>query len=403
MDAEIQVNVKVENRRAITIFCLLILSFSLRPGIVSIGPLLLDIQRDFSLSYSEASLLTSIPDVCMGLFVLCVPKISRRIGTDQTVLLSLIVLGISMLMRATTHSTHLLLSWTALVGIGIAIAGALIGGWIKQHFPNDSSLFMGIYAGGLSIGATIAAGSSGVISQSFGSWRFGAGVWCVLAVTAIMSWRYLTSHFNSEPSGRLQARSGAVFKLPWGSRRAWRLAVFFGFSQFIAYACVAWVAPWNSEVHASSVPSGLMLSLFTLLLAGGSFAAGAVAGKSDDRRPWLAIGTVASVIGFLGLAFAPTLCPTLCIVLIAFGQGMLFALGMTLPLDNTSNPGEAHAWTMFVLCVGYVIAALGPLSFGFLRDQTGEFNTSFVLLAGLSVVMLMMIPFLKGPRARNVR
>lgn len=65
--------------------------------------------------------------------------------------------------------------------------------------------------------------------------------------------------------------------------------------------------------------------------------------------------------GFVGLAFGPTSYPIVFVVMIALGQGMCFALGMMLPLDNSKTAGEAHAWTMFVLCVGYTIAALGPL------------------------------------------
>lgn len=397
MSADIQTHRFSAEYRMISVFCVLILSFALRPGIVSIGPVLLHIRHDFGLTYSEASLLTSIPDVCMGLFVLCVPGISRRLGTDRTVLLSLLLLGIAMLLRAVTYSTNLFLFWTMLVGIGIAIAGALIGGWIKQHFPHESSFFMGIYAGGLSVGATLAAGTTSYISNAFGSWRFGVGFWFILALSAIASWLYLTRRFNAALGNTHRQDSKTAIALPWFNKRAWLLAIFFGLSQFIAYACLAWVAPWNSETHASHIPSGLVLSLFTLLLAAGSFAAGAVAGKSSDRRPWLALGMVLTVAGFVGLAFAPTSFPSAFIVMIAFGQGICFALGMTLPLDYTTTASEAHAWTMFVLCVGYMIAALGPLSFGFLRDWTGGFFGPFRMLLAVSSIMTAMIPLLKRP------
>jgi CP family cyanate transporter-like MFS transporter len=143
--------------RTTAIVCLLVMSLALRPGIVSIGPLLLEIRRDFALTYSQASLMTSIPDLCMGLFVLFVPRISQILGLNRTITASLILLGAAILLRATAHSTQALLIHTTLVGIGIAIAGALIGGWIKGNFPEESSLFMGIYAGGLSVGSTITA------------------------------------------------------------------------------------------------------------------------------------------------------------------------------------------------------------------------------------------------------
>jgi CP family cyanate transporter-like MFS transporter len=395
MSADIKANRLPSEYRVVAGFCLLVLSFALRPGIVSIGPVLLHIRQDFGLSYSEVSLLTSIPDVCMGLFVLCVPKISRRLGADQTVLLSLLLLGVALVLRALTHSTSLLLLWTTFVGIGISISGALIGGWIKEHFPQESSLFMGIYAGGLSIGATLAAGATSYLSNVFGSWRVGVGIWSILILSAIASWSYLARRVNATASKRPHRDTRTAIALPWRNKRAWVLALFFGLSQFIAYACLAWLAPWNSEVGASEIPGGLLLCLFTLFLAAGSFAAGAVPGKLPDRRLSLTLGTVCTMAGFVGLVFAPTSYPIAFVVMIAFGQGTCFALGMMLPLDNTKTAGEAHTWTMFVLCVGYVIAALGPLTFGFLRDRTGGFFYSYLMLLIVSAILIAVVPLLK--------
>jgi MFS transporter, CP family, cyanate transporter len=395
MSTDIRTGSLRSETRAISAFCLLLLSFALRPGIVSIGPVLLHIRHEFGLTYSEVALLTSIPDVCMGFFVLCVPAISRRLGTDRTVFLSLVLLGVAILLRALTHSTDLLLFWTMLVGIGIAIAGALIGGWIKEHFPQQSSLFMSIYAGGLSIGATMAAGATSYISDAFGSWRMGAGVWCGLALAGIASWSYLARRVRATHINRPHEDKKPAIELPWKSRRAWVLAIFFGLSQFVVYACLAWLAPWNSEMHASQIPSGMLLGVFTIFLAVGSFAVGAIANRSADRRPSLALGATVTFAGFVGLTFAPTSYPIMFIVMIAFGQGMCFALGMTLPLDNAATSTEAHAWTMFVLFVGYMIAALGPLSFGYLRDWTGRFFDSCMMLLIISAILLAMIPLLK--------
>lgn len=382
-------------RRTASIVMLLILSLALRPGIVSIGPILLKIRQAFNLSYSQASLLTSIPDICMGFFVLFVPALSRRLGIQRTVWLSLILLGTATLMRALAQSTALLLLWTTFVGVGIAIAGALIGGWIKENFANNSSLFMGVYAGGLSIGATMAAGGSGYISEMFASWRFGAGVWTVLAFTGIASWFWLTRQAHRANASSPTAAPRTAIVLPWRSGRAWFIAVFFGLSQFIAYSCLAWVAPSFSEITKSSLPSGAMLAVFTFLLAVGSFTAGFVSKKSTDRRVWLAAGMLATAVGFVGLTFFPALFPIVPIALIAFGQGMCFALGMMLPLDY-SKSGQAHAWSMFVLCIGYMIAALGPFSVGLLRDWSGGFFDSYLMLLILSFVMIAMIPAFKA-------
>lgn len=403
MSIDIHVKKFSNSHRTTAIFCLLVMSLALRPGIVSIGPLLLEIRRDFGLTYSEASLMTSIPDLCMGLFVLFVPKLSQILGANRTITASLVLLGVAILLRATAHSTQALLIHTTLVGIGIAIAGALIGGWIKANFPEESSLFMGIYAGGLSVGSTIAAVATSHIAENFGGWRVGSGAWCIVAIAAVASWIYLTHRFEALTRKPAAAGTGntseaavrGAIKLPWFNRRAWVLAIFFGLCQFVAYACIAWTAPWNSEVHASKIAGGEMLSLFMLFLAAGSFAAAVFGGSPDDRRLSLATSGILSFVGFAGLAFVPTSYPAIFVMMAAFGQGMCFALGMVLPLDNTHSTEEAHAWSMFVLFVGYLVAAAGPLSFGFLRDKTGDFFDSYVMLILVSFAMMATIPFLK--------
>jgi len=105
-------------------------------------------------------------------------------------------------------------------------------------------------------------------------------------------------------------------------------------------------------MHIDALSLGLVLGLFACVFAISSFGMGLKAGRSSDRRRWLALSSVITIAGIGGLAFAPTAYPVLCITLIALGQGMYFTLTMTLPLDNTHTPAEANAWSVFMLFIG---------------------------------------------------
>jgi CP family cyanate transporter-like MFS transporter len=384
---------------------LLILSIALRPPIVSIGPVLDSIQKSFSLSYTQASLLTAIPDVCMGVFALVAPRVARKLGTDNAVVAALALLCIAMVARALAGSASALLLFTVFTGIGIAISGSLIGGWVKQHFAHDASLFMGIYSAGLSVGATVAASASGYIAQSLGGWRVAVALWSVLCVTAILSWRRLARRFQVAANGNddqvHERRSPATVRLPWRNIQAWRVAIYFGASQFIVYACFAWLASSSAEMHIEALSPGLVLGLFTCVFAISSFVMGLKAGRSNDRRGWLALASVITAAGIGGLAVAPTSWPVLCIVLIAVGQGMCFTMAMTLPLDNTHTPAETNAWSVFMLFIGYLVAALGPLTFGFLRDRTDGYFASYLMLFLVAVGITLMVPLLRPSSAQT--
>jgi CP family cyanate transporter-like MFS transporter len=206
---------------------LLVLSIALRPAIVSIGPILLLIQQQFQLSYTQAALLTSIPDVCMGVFALMAPNLNRRFGIDRCVIAALTLLGLATLLRALSPSTTFLLVSTFFASVGIAIAGALIGGWIKAHFPHRAAFFMGIYAAGLSVGATIAAVLSSPIAELMQSWQVAAGIWSLLSITAILSWVWMSKHFAKTTASPAAGKNGVV-RLPWANPQAWLVAINFG-------------------------------------------------------------------------------------------------------------------------------------------------------------------------------
>lgn len=377
-------------------FGLLILALALRPAIVSIGPVLLQIQQQLQLSYAQASLLTSIPDVCMAVFALLAPKIAKRFGADQTVVAALLLLGMAIVLRAASSTAVSLLLSTVLVGVGIAIGGALMGGWIKTHFASRASFFMGIYAAGLSVGATLAAISTESIAQLSGSWRIGAGIWALLCVSAVVSWWMLAQKFAVPmlpPS--LQVMQVKPVGLPWKQPKAWLVALYFGGSQFIVYALFAWLAPAASEWAIGALTPGALLAVFTSVFAVASFAMGSLAGSSRDRRVWLAIATGISALGCAGLYIAPQAMAIVAVILIAIGMGMAFTLGMTLPLDNAHSPSEANAWTVFMLFIGYLIAATGPIAFGYLREHSGDYVFSCLLLLVVALVLIGMTPLLK--------
>jgi len=383
---------------------LFVMALSLRPGIVSMGPLVHAIQAEFGMKHAEAALLTAIPDLCMGFLAIVVPALGRRFGGDRVVLGSLALLGVAMVLRALAGSPASLLFATLLVGIGVAISGPLIGGWIKSHFANDAAFFMGLYAAGLGIGATLAAVGSEAIAQAGGGWRLGAGIWAVVCVLAIVSWQRLTSAYPSDPpSHRPAARvASELGESPLRSARAWLIAVYFGVSQFICYACFAWVGESSHELRINAWSPGVNLGLFAAMIALSSFLSGMVTRRSLDRRGWLAGAAVLSIGGAAVLWLAPGTWGAVPVLALALGQGTCFALAMTLPLDNTTSHHDASQWTAFMLFVGYLVAALGPFAFGFLRDLTGTFRASYGLLVAASVALLLLTPMLK-PRGAQAR
>jgi hypothetical protein len=63
--------------------CVSLIGVAFRPPIVSMGPLLITIQHHFALSHTEASLLTAIPDLLMGVLAAPAPALAPSRGVDE--------------------------------------------------------------------------------------------------------------------------------------------------------------------------------------------------------------------------------------------------------------------------------------------------------------------------------
>ena len=376
---------------AAAMVCVALVALDLRPGIVSTGPLLPSIIREFGLSHTQAALLTAIPTLLMGLLAAPVPWLSRRYGRDALMFAALAMRTRSSLVRAFAGSVTLLFASTVGIGAGIAIAGVLIGGFVKAGFPRQVALFMSVYATALALGSTLSAAATGSIAAWTGGWRWASGVWALPGVLALLAWLFVARRKPAPAGGGTAARR---YAMPLRHPAAWLIALFFACNNFVFYACISWLAPIYVDAGWSASRAGLLLAGFTLAFMVANPLFGFLS-RDPDRRLPLALGAGTALAGILAMLLAPAVSPWLAVALLAFGTGGCFTLSMTLPLDNTQHPDETSAWNAFVLLVSYSVAAAGPLAIGRLRDASGAFASSLWLVAAVSALMLALTPFLR--------
>lgn len=379
------------------IACIVLVAIDLRPAIVSVGPLLGQIRGDFGISNAQASLLTAIPNLLMGMLALPAPWLARRFGRDRVILAALAVLSIATLLRAFVQTTTQLLVTTAGVGAGIAVAGALISGFVKARFPRHVPLLMGLYAMSIGLGSTLAAAATAPLA-ALGGWRLGTGTWALPGLTAIAAW-WVVSRSEGIGLAPVSAVAGA-HRHPLGSASAWLAAAYFATNNFLFFGFLSWIAPMYRELGATQAYAGMLLASFTMAFML-SNPLPALLSRREDRR-WL-IGLFASIAlaGLFATAVAPTFMPLVAIPIVACGIGASFSLGMTLPLDNVSGPEEANSWTSFVLFIGYSLGALGPLTLGLLRDRTGSFQAGLWTLVAAAAFMVSLAPSLSPTRRHD--
>lgn len=366
---------------------IVLIALNLRPVLASVGPLLPAIQRELPISFTAASLLTTLPVLAMGFACFVGFRIARQLGTASTIGHSLLLLALATGLRFWVGSTAGLLATALLAGLGIATIQTLMPAVIKANFGSRVPAVMGFYVTAIMAGATFAAAGAPVIAD-FSEWRGGLAHWVWLTLATWLVWVWL----GRNRALAAPARSTVPGPRFWRNRRSWKMAALFGLGTG-SYVCVlAWLAPYAIEQGYSDKQAGLLLGFLTLMEVVAGLVFPAWANRGRDRRPVLFTLCALQVAGFGGLALAPGAGLPLWAGVIGLGIGGFFPMSMIVTMDHQDDPLQAGRLTAFVQGIGYIIAGIAPWISGIIRDQLHGFEYAWLLLAlgGITIFVLSL-------------
>lgn len=358
----------MDRGRALTFVSVLLVAACLRPAITSVGPLLGDIAKDTALGSFRLGLLGAVPLV---MFAICSPLAgiaARPKGMEFAVLTALAVLAVGIVMRSVGGGSGLWIG-TALAGGAVAVANMLTPALIKRDFAR-AALSMAAFATVLSGFAAIALGTGVPLSQALGGWRPALLSWVLLlvAVGAIWVWRSGFA-WNKKESLAQHPEALSVGRL-MRSPEAWQVTVFFGLQSATFYTVVTWLPSIEHSFGVEDRTAGVHLLVYQVLGSACGLVIGVLMERSVDQLLAAVAISVPVVAGMLGLAVAPG--PALLwVVLAAAGAGAALTVALSLVILRSTTSEAAAALSGMTQSVGYLIAALGPLSAGLLADLWG--------------------------------
>lgn len=368
-------------------------ALAFRPQVSAIGPLIPELQTGLEVSHTVAGLLGTIPVVCMSLFAAPAALLSARVGPRYALAACLALIACFGILRTVVPGPAGVIALTLPVGIGMGLAGALLPVFVKEHFASRPAFATGVYATGLQIGATLAAGLAVPIAHAAGGWRAALGSFSAATGVLLVAWLVLTVRARDGQTG---VRPPHV-RLPFASGVVWLLAAVFGLQSLIYYGVTAWLPDVYVERGWSEPRAGLLLAVVSGVGIVTGLAVPWFADRAGSRRLYLASGASLVLAGLLGVVLAPG-GGWLWAALVGAGGGIVFSLSLTLPLDIAGRPVEAGAVTGLMLGAGYAVAAMGPLALGAARDATGSFSASLWGLAGAAALLLCVCLVLSGER-----
>lgn len=365
-------------------------SANLRPAISSVPPLLDTIRAALGLSHAAAGLITTIPVLLMGVVPAFAALLAARQGSERLVLAAVLLVGVGTLARLVEAPAFIYLS-SALCGIGIAAAQTLLPEIAKRRFGESAALVMAIQACAMTAGAGLAAVLTPGLSAS---WSVALAWWAAPAFAGAALWVVVVGVPKGSGDG-----TGPRFGFPMRSMTAWRITLFSALSSALFYTTLTWIPPTYAEAGWSSGETGGLLLVLSVAGMAASLALTWFARHAGDRRTLL-VGSVAlGAIGCAGLAVAPLAAPWAWMVCVGLSTGAMFPLSLMLPVDYEDRPDALRRLSAMSLTGGYVLAAAGPVVFGWLREGTGTYAVSYLILAGAAVAAsLMSLGF--RPRSR---
>ncbi|MFV0393122.1 MAG: CynX/NimT family MFS transporter [Coprobacillaceae bacterium] len=362
-----------------------LVAFNLRIGISSVPPIIGMIKETLNLNNFQASLLTSIPVICMGSLAFFVGKLQEKLGRNKTICICLLILSIGTISRIYLNSYIGLLFTTIVIGFSIAIIGPLISGFIKEEFSEKSGLLIGIYSLSMGIGSSISSAYTLSITNAFNNnWSLALSIWGAIPLLVACIWQFFSpKEVNKSKNKKKQS-------FPLKSMQAWKMVLFFGIQSGIFYGFTTWIADLASHLGYSSSESAYMLTIFTIVQMSFSFIIPTLMDKVGTTKLWIFICSGLVLIGNITLLILPQSFFIFSLLIVGVGAGGLFPIAMLLPLKATSNALEASLWTGMVQSFGYILGGIIPIIMGIVNDITKVQTNAFIVIIILCIILIVI-------------
>lgn len=372
-------------RPVLLIIGILLIAANLRAPVTGVSPLLEAIRDSFGLNSIEAGLLITLPLLAFAIVSPFAALLAKAYGLERSLFAALILIGTGIIVRSSGGAVWSLYLGTCIIGGGIAIGNVLLPSLLKRDFPHQITKLTAVYA--LTMGGSAALVSAVAIPLAHAfAWPHALEILVLLPFISAIVWLPQLRDRSAPAQGTAtQLHAGPV----WRSPLAWQVTLFLGLNSFVYYIAAAWLPTILMDAGYSAAKAGNLHGLLQLATAVPGLILVPLVGRMKDQRI-IAFGMVLlAMIGFLGLMAAPAWA-TLWTVLLGLGMGAVLILGLAFVSLRASNPHQAAALSGMAQCVGYLLAATGPMLAGVIHDLAGNWNVALGICAALCLPMAVL-------------
>jgi len=386
---------------AVPALSFLLFTTVLRAPVTAVPPLLERVQADLGMSNVTAGLLTSVPVLCFGAMTPFASGWLRRTGINLGALNALgLVLAGSLLRSSGTQWAAF--AGTAVIGAGITLGNLVAPMVIGRDFRRRAATMTGLYSAAVNVAVWLSTLVAVPLANVVG-WRGSAAFWGVvpaLAAGIVWAWVFPAGSRSVRASvaerAGLKAGDDSALRMdtPTAGRTvlrspvAWLMAAAFCGHTFAYYAAAGWLPRILRELEGmSEAGAGAAASVFHLTGIVGPL----LVPVMFTALRWPVTRVMGVVCAFwlvlpVGLMVLPGWWLVWCAIS-GFAQGALFTALFTLIIQRSRTIDENRQTSALVQTLGYVVAALGPVTVGWLRDATGGW---VIPLGAMTVALIVM-------------
>ncbi|GAA1735588.1 MFS transporter [Brachybacterium phenoliresistens] len=370
---------------ALAAIAVLTISFALRPGASSVGPLLDPISEAFGRGETYGGLLTAMPGLCFGVIGLLAVPVAKRLGLTGSIVVAIGIAALGLALRPLSGGGAVFALLTVLALAGPALGNVLVPAWVKRHGGSRTVALMTMYSIVLAAGGTAGTLFSVPIAEAApDGWRTALGVWSLGAAVPALVWLLVlrrTGHDFQPPAGGGRA-PGSLLRSPM----AIALTITFGLQSMHAYIQMGWTPSILADAGLAPATAGALASVsFACGMLGGLVMPMVIARVRNLQPIMLAMG-VLTASGYAGLLLAPGTAPLLWMLLLGIG-GFVFPATIALLPARTRDARVTARLSGMVQPVGYMLAAIGPFAVGLAHEALAGWTAILVVLLVLSLVM----------------
>ncbi len=374
-----------------------LVSLNLRPSITSVGPLLERIGTDLSWGESVQGILTSIPLIAFAAVSPLVTFIERRIGADWSVFLALLCIAFGDFVRSYCGNVGIWLG-TVIFASSIAVGNVLVPVIVKRDYAGHVAMATGIYSGCITAGSSIAGLIAVPLSQTLGDWKASLSFWSIPPLMVAALWLLRIAHNRNvmrsirsvgEPerigdaavktdSSESSESSKGMFLHVLRRPVTWYVTLFMGLQSSAFYTMSNWMPRVSTSEGFNTSVAGVHLFVFQSI----GILAGLLIPKLMNVRGSQICAALTASTPMLVAGFGMLLFPKAMIAWAVIGgcaQGASLVVALALIAMRGRGSAETVVLSGVAQSLGYLIAAMGPLTFGVVVQLTGGCRASLVL------------------------